>query len=180
MLIGYRRPYQDDLNGEIQFENLTKIHCDKIISEEHPSAKKRIQLENMIESLKQDDKIVVKKLYILADSTLHLVELLELIERKGAFFQSVSEGIDTSNTQGYPFSYIVKHLAEFQRDVISEKTKKGLYKAKQKGITTGRPRKPDENVRRAIVMYESKKYSLAEIKTETGISKSTLYRYLEN
>lgn len=180
MLIGYIRPYQDDINCEIQLDNLKKNHCEEIISEDHPSAKKRIQLENMINNLKQDDKIVVSKLYILADSTIHLVELLELIEGKGAFLQSLSEGIDTGNTNGYPFSYIVKYLAEFQRDVISEKTKTGLYKAKQKGIATGRPRKPDENVKRAIIMYESKKYSLAEIKKETGISKSTLYRYLEN
>ena len=64
--------------------------------------------------------------------------------------------------------------------MISEKTKKGLSEAKQKGIATGRPRKPDENVQRAIIMYQSKKYSLAEIKNETGISKSTLYRYLEH
>ena len=74
----------------------------------------------------------------------------------------------------------MKYLVEFQSDVISEKTKQGLYEAKQKGVTTGRPRKPDENVKRAILMYQSKKYSLAEIKAETGISKSTLYRYLEN
>ena len=64
--------------------------------------------------------------------------------------------------------------------MISEKTKIGISKAKQKGITTGRPRKPDENVQRAIIMYQSKKYSLDEITNETGISKSTLYRYLEH
>ena len=62
---------------------------------------------------------------------------------------------------------MVKHLLKFQSDVISEKTKKGLYEAKQKGVTTGRPRKPDENVKRAITMYQSKHYSLAEIKSET-------------
>ncbi|MFB7142021.1 helix-turn-helix domain-containing protein [Gottfriedia sp. NPDC056225] len=63
---------------------------------------------------------------------------------------------------------------------MSENTKKGLYEAKQKGVTSGRPKKPGENVKRAIVMYQSKKYTLEEIKQETGISKSTLYRYLEN
>lgn len=63
---------------------------------------------------------------------------------------------------------------------MSENTKKGLYEAKQKGIKPGRPRKADENVKRAIVMYQSQKYNLAEVKEETGISKSTLYRYLEN
>lgn len=179
MLIGYTRPFQNDLKNKEQIEMLSKENCNKIISEEHASAKKRVELDNLITNLQVNDKVIVTKLYTIADSTLHLVEILELVERKGAFFQSIYEGIDTSNTEGYPFSYILKHLAAFQSDVISEKTKKGLHKAKQKGVTTGRPRKPDENVLRAIDMYKSKNYSLAEITNETGISKSTLYRYLE-
>ncbi|MBC2581696.1 recombinase family protein [Clostridium sp. DJ247] len=180
MLIGYMRPYQEDLKCEEQIKNLKKANCTTIISEEHSSAKRRIQLKNMINTLNKGDKIVVTKLFALADSTRHLVELLEIIDAKDAYFQSLAEGIDTSNTTGYHFTDIVKHLVDFQSDVISEKTRRGLYEAKQKGVATGRPRKPDENVKRAIVMYQSKKYSLAEIKDETGISKSTLYRYLEN
>lgn len=179
MLIGYMRPFQRDVHCEAQLQQLTEEHCERIVAEEHSSAKKRIELKRLISNLKQDDKLVVTKLYILADSTLHLVEVLDLIKGKGAFFQSLQEGIDTSDSQGYPFHDMVESLAAFQRDVISENTKKGLYKAKQKGVTTGRPRKPDENVQQAIVMYESKQYTLAEIKEETGISKSTLYRYLE-
>ncbi|MBT2581165.1 recombinase family protein [Bacillus sp. ISL-8] len=180
MLIGYMRPYQDDLKCEEQLQKLEKVNCTTIISEEHSSAKQRTQLKSMISNLNPGDKIVVTKLFTLADSTRHLVELIERIDVKGAYFQSLTEGIDTSNTAGYQFSYIVNHLVNFQSDVISEKTKKGLYEAKQKGITPGRPRKPDENVKRAIVMYQSGEYSLAQIKDETGISKSTLYRYLEN
>lgn len=180
MLIGYMRPYQEDLNCEFQFEKLIEMNCDTIIKEEHSSAKKRIQLKNMLSNLNQGDKIIVTKLSTLADSTRHLVELLEIMDTKGAYFHSLTECIDTSHTSGYRFNDIVKDLVEFQSDVISEKTKKGLYEAKQKGVTTGRPRKPDENVKRAISMYQSKKYSLSEIKNETGISKSTLYRYLES
>ncbi|MBJ7967626.1 MULTISPECIES: recombinase family protein [Bacillus cereus group] len=180
MLIGYMRPYQDDLKCEEQLKSLEKCNCTMIISEEHSSAKKRVQLKNMIDNLKQDDKIVVTKLFTLADSTRHLVELLQVIDNKGAYIYFVQEDIDTSHANGYHFGDIVKHLVDFQSDVISEKTKKGLYEAKQKGVTAGRPRKPDENVKRAIVMYQSGNYSLAEIREETGISKSTLYRYLEN
>ncbi|HLR68035.1 recombinase family protein [Virgibacillus alimentarius] len=180
MRIGYMRPDQDDPDCEVQVKKLTEQNCAQIISEAHASAKKRIQLENMMKHLQQGDEIVVHKLYTLADSTRHLMELLDIMEVKEVYFQSLKEGIDTSNKNGYSFRYVVTCLAGFQSDVISEKTKKGLNKAKQKGISTGRPRKPDENVQRAIVMYESKKYSLADIKNKTGISKSTLYRYLEN
>ncbi len=171
MLIGYMRPFQEDLNCEFQHENIEKINCDMIIIEDHSSAKKRIKLETMIDNLRQGDKIVVTKLFVFADSSRHLIELLDAVDAKGGYFQSLKEGIDTSHDSGYSFKNIVKHLVEFQSDVISEKTKKGLNEAKQKGVVTGRPRKPDENVQRAIEMYQSKNYTLTQIKEETGISK---------
>lgn len=179
MLLGYMRPYQEDLNFAKQIDALTKVKCDVIITEEHSSAKKRKELKYLIDNLKEGDKIVVTKLFVFADSTRHLVELLDILEMKGAYLHSLNENIDTSNTTGCYFSQIIKYLVEFQSDVISEKTIQGITDAKQKGVSTGRPRKPDENVQRAIDMYQTKKYSLAEIKNETGISKSTLYRYLE-
>ncbi|RTR36216.1 recombinase family protein [Robertmurraya yapensis] len=180
MLIGYMRPSEDDPNCEEQQKNLIAIPCDSIFSEEHSSPKKRIQLKTLLSNLDCGDKVVISKLSTLADSSRHLVELLEVINSKGAFIFSLKEGIDTSNGAGHSFYEIVRHLVEFQSDLISERTKQGLTEAKQKGVTTGRPRKPDKNVQRAIEMYQSKNYTLAQIKEETGISKSTLYRYLEN
>ena len=180
MLIGYMRPSQEDPNCEMQHSYLTEINCQTIISEEHSSAKKRVQLHHMLDYLNQGDKIVITKLFTIADSTRHLVEVLDVIAAKGAHLHSISEGIDTSRTSGYSFNEVAKHLLEFQSDVISEKTKVGLNEAKQKGIVTGRPRKPDKNVQRAIEMYQSNNYTLTQIKEETGISKSTLYRYLES
>ncbi|MEA5084479.1 MAG: recombinase family protein [Lachnospiraceae bacterium] len=180
MIIGYTRPYHDDLQCTKQEQLLKEIHCDKIVIEEHSSSKKRTQLKQLLNLLENGDIIVITRLFSLADSTRHLVELLEIIEEKGAYLTSLEESIDTSSAKGYPFVDIVKHLVRFQSDVVSEKTKNGMYEAKQKGISSGRPKKPDENVSRAIVMYQSKKYSLNEIKEKTGISKSTLYRYLEH
>lgn len=180
MLIGYMRPYQDDVTCENQRNALMKIHCDEIIAEAHSSAKRREKLEAMLGDLRAGDTIVVTKLFALADSTRHLVEILNIVETKGAYILSLSEEIDTRREAGYRFSEIVNHLVEFQSDVISEKTKEGLHEAKQKGVTAGRPKKPDANVQRAIEMYQSKRYSLDEIRSETGISKSTLYRYMEN
>lgn len=179
MIIGYMRPSQDDDNCEEQLKQLTEHYCDLLIREEHSSPKKRIQLKELMNNLQKNDKIIVTKLSALADSSRHLVELLEGIAVKDAFIFSLREGIDTSLKTDYPFYDIVKNLVEFQSDLISEKTRQGLSTAKQKGIATGRPRKPDKNVQRAIEMYQSNHYTLAQIKEETGISKSTLYRYLE-
>ncbi len=180
MLIGYMRPDDNDPTCERQAEALRGINCDNIITEQHASAKRRIELQDLMDNLEQGDQVIVTKLYILADSTRHLVELLQAMEEKGASMHAIKEDIDTNKEKRYPFHYIVEQLVAFQGDVISEKTKKGMRHAQQKGIAPGRPRKPDENVKRAIMMYESKKYSLADIREETGISKTTLYRYLEN
>lgn len=180
MLIGYMRPNQDDLNCTLQFEVLSNKNCDHFYTEEHSSPKKRVILKKMMNQLKPGDTIVVAKLFSFADSTRHLSELLSELDRKEAYLYSVSEEIDTRNTNNYSFNEIVDHLLHFQSDVISENTKKGMYEAKQKGIKSGRPRKPDDNVKKAIKMYQSKQYTLAEIKEETGISKTTLYRYLES
>ncbi|GAB4074681.1 recombinase family protein [Barrientosiimonas marina] len=180
MLIGYMRPDQEDPNCEWQLQMLSDKNCNEIITETHSFAKRRDRLENLFHNIGRGDKVIVTKLYAIADSTRHLVELLDKLAEKEAHLQSLREDIDTSKTGGYSFTVIVKHLAAFQSDVISNQTKKGMTNAKQKGVAAGRPRKPDKNVKRAITMYESKKYSLADIKSETGISKSTLYRYMES
>src|SRR5699024_5247960 len=122
MLVGYMRPYQDDANCEQQLKILTEKSCHKIISEAHTSAKRRNKLEDFLNSLYKGDKVIVSKLYAIADSTRHLLELLNRIEAKEACLQSLKEGIDTSNDDGYSFTEIVQHLAVFQSDVISEQT----------------------------------------------------------
>ena len=90
MLIGYMRPFQEDLNCEFQQKIIEKINCDMIIIEDHSSAKKRIKLKTMIDNLKQGDKIVVTKLFVFADSSRHLVELLDAVDAKGGLF-SISQ-----------------------------------------------------------------------------------------
>ena len=179
MLIGYIRPFHDDPSCEKQKGQLIELNCAIIIEEEHSLPTKRIRLKEMLNGLVENDKIVVTKLSAFADSTRNLADLLEKIEGKGAYLATLAENIDTSSRKGYTFLDIVNSLVDFQFDLTSEKTKTGLSEAKQKGIVTGRPRKPDINVQKAIEMYDSKEYTLKEIKEETGISKSTLYRYLE-
>ncbi|ANU11466.1 resolvase [Planococcus antarcticus DSM 14505] len=180
MLIGYTRPSDEDPECKNQLVLLKNSECMEIYSEEHASPKNRQQLHNLMDKASSGDLIVVSKLYTFADSTRHLVELLDKLETKGVAFLSIHENIETNRDKEYPFSRILRCLADFQRDAISEKTKAGLSVAKEKGAISGRPRKPDENVKKAIEMYDSKQFSLAEIKEKTGISKSTLYRYLEN
>lgn len=180
MIIGYMRPYIGDEDCQQQQAQLEQYGCHLIVQEAHASAKRRVELKRIMANLQPQDQLIVCRLFTLADSTRHLMELLQQLDEQGASLHALQEQIDTATPLGTAFKASVQHLLDFQSDVISEKTKQGLYEAKQKGVTTGRPRKPDENVKQAIVMYESKNYTLAEIKEATGISKSTLYRYLEN
>lgn len=180
MLIGYARPSVEDPECKNQLLLLNSSGCTEIFIEEDASPKKREQLHKLLKKTESGDLIVVSKLYTFGDSTRHLVELLDELETKGVSFHSIHENIESNWDKEYTFSKILRCLADFQRDAISEKTKAGLSIAKEKGAVSGRPRKPDENVKKAIEMYNSKQCSLAEIKEKTGISKSTLYRYLEN
>lgn len=180
MQIGYARPLDEDLTCEKQKAELIELGCEKVFIETHSSPKKRDELNRVLELIKSEDRLIIKSLHVLADSTRHLVELLEVFEQKDCTLYTSTEQIDTAADQRFSFQKIVVCLADFQSDSISAKTKAGLNVAKEKGMHAGRPRKPDANVKKAIEMYESKHYNLADIKEQTGISKSTLYRYLEN
>lgn len=180
MRIGYARAIEEDLDCQKQRALFEEFGCDVIHIESHSSPKQRTELDHMLEALVPGDRIIVMKLHVLADSTRQLVDLVEALEEKTAFLHAIKENIDTAKGTSFSFLEIAKSIAEFQSDSISAKTKAGLSEAKQKGMHAGRPRKPDANVKKAIEMYKSKSYSLAEIKEQTGISKSTLYRYLEN
>ncbi|MFD1031962.1 recombinase family protein [Metaplanococcus flavidus] len=180
MHIGYARPIYGDLTCEKQQVILNEIGCEEVFIESHSSPKKRDELKLLLARLENGDRLIIQNLHVLADTTRHLVELLEVLNQKGITLYSANEQIDTAPDKLFTFQKIVQCLADFQSDSISAKTKAGLTMAKEKGMHAGRPRKPDANVKKAIEMYESKKFNLAEIKEETGISKSTLYRYLEN
>lgn len=179
MLIAYLRPTLNDPTCDMQHKALTQLSCDRYIKEEHSSPKRRVQLESMLEQLNDGDHIIVTKLYILADSTRHLAELLDVFRSKNVTLKTITDNIDTSiNT--YSVYDCVKLLLKFQQDISSENTRKGMDKARQSGINVGRPRKPDANLRKAIEMYHSQNFTLAQIKEKTGISKTTLYRNLES
>lgn len=180
MYIGYARPVDGDLTCEKQKAKLEELGCEEFFIETHSSPKKRDELKQLLNRLDSEDRLITLNLHVLADSTRHLVELLELFSEKGSTYFTINEQIDTAPDKLFSFQKAVQCLADFQSDSISAKTKAGLTVAKEKGMHAGRPRKPDANVKKAIEMHQSKKYNLAEIKEQTGISKSTLYRYLEN
>ncbi len=178
MIYGYARPLYNDENCENQVKYLQS--CDKVFHESHGSPKKRVELERMLMSLQEGDIILVERMFALADTTRHLMELLKLCEKDGVTIQFIQEGIESKGALDFTFTEMLEHLLIFQSDIVKQSTILGIANAKEQGKSIGRPKKSDENIKKAIAMYHSGKYSLLEIKNVTGISKSTLYRYLES
>lgn len=178
MIYGYMRPLYNDNNCEKQYKALGAI-CEKIYREEHGSPKKRVQLEALLMELNPGDIIVVERMIVLADTSRHLMDFLKVCEKDEVIMYFLNEGIKSNETLDFHLIDMMEHMLQFQSDMIKQSTLLGMEKAKQQGKTIGRPKKSDDNVRKAISMYHEG-YKLVEIKNETGISKSTLYRYLES
>ncbi|MCY8118216.1 recombinase family protein [Bacillus spizizenii] len=180
MIFGYARPFSQDQDVTKQLAALKEFNCEKIYIEQTNSVKNRPEFESLCNSLNVRDTVIVYKLYSIADSTKNLIDIIQFFKTKQIDFISVLDKVDTSKKGGSIFFDFLERVSEFQFDIISENTKVGIQEAKLKGKNTGRPRKPDHNVRRAMEMYQSKQYTIQQITKETGISKTTLYRYLDN
>ena len=134
MKIGYARVSTQDQELALQLDALEQAGCEKIYQEKvSGAAKARPQLEALLEHLRNGDVVVVWKLDRLARSLKDLVSLVNQIQEKGASFQSVNDQIDTTSAHGKFTFHIFASLAEFERDIIRERTKAGLAAARARG-----------------------------------------------
>jgi DNA invertase Pin-like site-specific DNA recombinase len=180
MIFGYARVSTQEQNLDMQLDAFKQYGCEQIFQEKISSRKKdRPQLDEMLKQLRAGDKVVVFKLDRISRSTKHLIELSEFFENKDVQFVSIQDNIDTSTAMGRFFFRVMASVAELERDILSERTKAGLESARARGRNGGRPKVDLKNIERAIKMYNSKDYSISEILKSTGISKTTLYRYIE-
>jgi DNA invertase Pin-like site-specific DNA recombinase len=180
MKTGYARVSTQDQNLERQIDQLQKSGCERIFEETISGTKKeRPQLDRLLDQLRTGDIIVVTELTRLSRSIRDLFALVDVIHQKGANLKSISEPwLDTTTPQGKLLFAIFAGVSQFERDLISERTRDGLSSAKARGRHGGRPPKPEKDIELAIKMHEDKKYSISEITKATGIGKTSLYRYL--
>ena len=185
MKIGYARVSTPDQKMDLQIDELKKFGCTKIFSEVVTGAKAdRTELNKMLEQVRPGDIIVIWKLDRLGRSLKHLVELVgELIEKEVGL-KSLHDPIDTSTSQGRLIFNIFASLAEFEREVISERTKAGLTAARARGRIGGLPKglfkKAQDKARVCEALYKEGKMSIAEILENQQISRATLYNYLRH
>lgn len=181
MLIGYARVSTYEQNLDLQLDALQKEGCEKIYTDKASGAKDdRLGLAEAIEFLREGDTLVVWKLDRLGRSLRHLIEVVNDLHKHGRLFKSLQENIDTASSGGKLIFHIFGALAEFERDVIRERTLAGLQAARERGRVGGRPRAlDDKQVAMARSLLEQNGHSVGEVCRALGVSRSTLYRYLE-
>lgn len=181
MFIGYARVSTQDQNLDLQIDALKKLGCeDRNIYQDTVSGSKskREGLGAMLEYLRRGDVVVVWKLDRLARSLKNLIELVGDFEARGIGLKSIQENIDTTTASGKLFLHIFGALAEFERELIRERTLAGLKAAAERGRKGGRPRLMDvSKIEQAKALHGSQ-IPIAEICKTLGVSKGTLYRGL--
>lgn len=185
MKIGYARVSTADQNLNLQLDALKKAGCEKFYQEKVSGAKTaRPELERMLENARPGDIIVIWKLDRLGRSLKHLVELVGTLMEREVGLQSLNDPIDTTTPQGRLTFNIFASLAEFERDLIRERTQAGLKAARARGRKGGRPKglsgRAKQAAKAAETLYRKREHSVQEIAKMLGISKSTLYTYLKH
>lgn len=183
MLVGYARVSTADQNLDLQKDALNKAGCEKVFEDYISGAvSARPQLEEALKYLRdnQDDTLVVWRLDRLGRSIRDLINLLNTLEERKIAFRSLQENLDTTSSGGKLIFHIFAALAEFERNLIRERTQAGLNAARARGRKGGRPLKLNDSKKKQVIeLYSEKKRSIQELCELVGISKPTLYRYLK-
>ena len=181
MLIGYARVSTIDQNLDMQVDALKVAGCEKIFSDVASGAKtERVELKKAMEQLRKEDVLVVWKLDRLGRSLKHLIQVVSDLNEQDIGFKSLQENIDTTTNGGKLIFHIFGALAEFEREIIMERTNAGLKAARARGRLGGRPRKMDKaKIEMAQALFDAKKTTVKNICKQLGISKGTFYRYIK-
>lgn len=183
MKIGYARVSTREQSLSMQVDALKKAGCDQIHEEIASGAKtSRPVLEEIMRNLREGDTLIIWKLDRLGRNLAHLIHLTtKLIEIKVGLI-SLNDPIDTSTAQGRMVFGIFASLAEFERELIRERTQAGLKSARVRGRKGGRPKGMTqaaiEKATIAEALYKNGSVSVKKIAEQLGISKTTLYLYL--
>jgi DNA invertase Pin-like site-specific DNA recombinase len=185
MKIGYARVSTKDQNLALQTDALTKAGCEIIFTETASGAKTdRIELAKMLSHIRKGDIVVVYKLDRLGRSLKHLLEVVAQLNDKEVGIQSISDAIDTTTPQGRLFFNISACFAEFERDLIRERTKAGLEAARARGRKGGRrqgmTKEAEQKAILAETYYKEGNMGVNQIALEIGVSKMTFYKYLRH
>ncbi|MHA7877926.1 MAG: recombinase family protein [Bacteroidota bacterium] len=185
MLVGYARVSTEDQNLALQTDALTKAGCKKIYQEKVSSVQaQRPALQDLLNHLRDGDTLIVWKLDRLGRSLKELILLMNKLSEHHIHFKSLNENIDTSTPTGQLVFHIFCALAEFEREVIRQRTIAGLQAARARNKVLGRPKGLSETAqqkaRAAASLYRDGSLSVRAMCNHLHISLPTLYRYLKH
>lgn len=184
MRIGYARVSTSDQSLELQIDALKSAGCEMIFTEKISGKSKddRPELKSMFSKLRSGDTVIVWKLDRLGRSLVNLIDLVQKLNELGVHFLSLHDNIDTQTATGRFTFNIFASLAEFEREIIEERTRAGLTAARARGRLGGRPKglsKSALSKAKAVkALYEKREQSVDEIAMSLGLSRATCYRYL--
>lgn len=178
MKIGYARVSTEDQNLALQKDALAAAGCERVFEEKESGA--RTDRAGLVEALRfarPGDTLVVWRLDRLGRSLPDLVKVVGELEKAGIGFESLTEKIETGTAAGRLVFHVFAALAEFERNVIRERTKAGLAAARARGRKGGRPGVPAEKVRAIQALATDRSKSPSEICKALGVSRATFYKY---
>ena len=180
-VFGYARVSTEQQNLDRQLDMLKQYGVDYLYNEKMTGTKRnRPELEKLLERLTEGDTVVVESLSRLGRSTKDLIWLMETFNSKGVNLVSLKESIDTTTSTGKLLFTLMSALAQFERDVLADRTREGLAAARARGRKGGRPQIDSEVVRKAVKLYHTRQYTVKEITDLTGVKPSTLYKNLRS
>ncbi len=180
MLIGYARVSTLDQTLALQHDALTQASCQRIFTDTASGSRTdRPGLDEALDFARPGDTLVVWRLDRLGRSLRHIIDTVGTLQERGIGFNSLQEQLDTTTSGGKLVFHVFGALAEFERDVIRERTQAGLLAARARGRLGGRPRALDpRKAQIAQALYHDKTTSIADICRTLRISRATLYRYI--
>jgi DNA invertase Pin-like site-specific DNA recombinase len=184
MLVGYARVSTQEQTLALQQDALQKIGCERIFTDTASGASTdRPGLAQALRFVRTGDILVVWRLDRLGRSLKHLIETISQLQAQGIGFRSIQESIDTTTSGGKLIFHVFGALAEFERDLIRERTNAGLTAARARGRKGGRPRvaalNDEKQVAMAQVLYNDKRNTITDICATLRVSRATLYRYIK-
>src|SRR5690348_7319295 len=180
MLIGYARTSTLDQTAgfEAQLVELKQAGCEKLFSEQVSSVAPRAQLEAALEYIRERDVLVVCKLDRLARSTQHLLEIVDRVKRKGAHLQVLNLGMDTSTATGKLLLTMIGAIGQFEREMMLERQREGIAKAKTEGKYRGRAATARAKAAQARAL-RAEGLGATEIAKRLQIGRASVYRVLD-
>ncbi|MDF0552020.1 recombinase family protein [Kamptonema sp. UHCC 0994] len=182
MLVGYARISTLEQNLDLQRDALLSAGCEKVFTDIASGIQdNREGLKETLNYLRSGDTLIVWKLDRLGRTLKHLIETVNTLATKSISFCSLQENLDTTTSSGKLIFHLFGALAEFERELIRERTRAGLKAARTRGHKGGRPRKLNiAQIKMAKLLISEGSTSITEICQTLGISRSTLYRRLKH